>query len=34
MAIEFQKENNASWLITSSEVESVNNERAGWNITH
>jgi len=34
MTIEFQKENNIGWVITSSEVVSVNNERAGWNITH
>lgn len=34
MTIEFQKENNTTWVITSSEVVSVNNERAGWNITH
>jgi hypothetical protein len=34
MTIEFQKENNTRWLITSSEVESVNNERTGWNIAH
>jgi hypothetical protein len=34
MSIEFKKENNARWVITSSEVESVNNERTGWNIAH
>jgi hypothetical protein len=34
MSVEFQKETNARWLITSSEVESVNNERAGWGIAH
>jgi hypothetical protein len=34
MSIEFRKENNTGWVITSSEVESVNNERAGWNIAH
>jgi hypothetical protein len=34
MSIEFQKENNTRWLITSSEVVSVNNERAGWGIAH
>jgi hypothetical protein len=34
MTIAFQKENNTSWLITSSEVVSVNDERTGWNIAH
>jgi len=34
MSVEFQKENNNRWAITSSEVESVNNERTGWNIVH
>jgi hypothetical protein len=31
--VEFQKDNKR-WLITSSEVVSVNNERAGWDIAH
>jgi hypothetical protein len=34
MTIEFQKESSIGWVITSSEVESVNNERTGWNIAH
>jgi hypothetical protein len=34
MNVEFQKENNNRWLITSSEVVSVNNERTGWNVAH
>ncbi len=32
MTVQFLKENPAGWVMTSSEVKSVNNERAGWNI--
>ncbi len=33
MSVHFQKENNR-WTIISAEIESVNNERTNWNITH
>jgi hypothetical protein len=32
ISVQFRKENNRRWFIASAELESVNNDRTGWNI--
>ena len=34
IGVQFRKENNNRWYINSAEIESVNNDHAGWNITN
>ncbi len=34
ISVQFRKENNNRWYINSAEIESVNNDRAGWNVAN
>jgi len=34
IGVQFRKENNNRWYINSAEIESVNNDHAGWNVAN